>query len=186
MYMHHFGGVYADLDLVPLRAFPADLPILNVSHQNQTSYLGHMGGVFHEHSIPNAFMASTAPNHPFWLRPLQFVRENMKYDSDPEHLTGPVALQTCFFQWSKERKSRIQSTGVPADVIVLPSETVCPSPVPLVSLFDLTNATHAWIRYIPSAGLTRRWFITFVPPHNVGFDALWPAYLFYICVCVCV
>jgi len=127
MYMHRFGGVYADLDLVPLDAFPAHLPVLNGSHENPTSYLGYMGDITYEHSIPNAFMASTAPNHPFWLRPLRFVKENEmdgKYNKYPEYLTGPVALRTCVLQWAKEKESRMQTAGKPAEVVVLPSETV--------------------------------------------------------------
>ena len=167
MYMHRFGGVYADLDLVPLDAFPADLPILNGSRQNPTSYLGHMGDVFSDRSIPNAFMASTAPNHPFWLRPLQFVKENQmdeKYNKYPESVTGPVALQTCFFQWAKERKSRVRSTGVPADVIILPRDTVCPLRYFHVSILRSEKRHLHLVRYIPLAGLTRLWPITFVPP----------------------
>src|ERR1700728_2054878 len=78
MYMHRFGGVYADLDLVPLQPIHESIPIL--THHSPPPvpiiYLGHMGDDNYEHSIPNAFMVSTTPNHPFWLRPLEFVKEH--------------------------------------------------------------------------------------------------------------
>lgn len=128
MYMHHFGGVYADLDLVPLRPIQESIPLLK--HHNQPPvpiiYLGHMGDDNYAHSIPNAFMVSTTPGHPFWLLPLDFVKEHQldeAYSAQPEGLTGPIALRTCVREWISEREVR-EGEGEFAEVRVLPNERV--------------------------------------------------------------
>lgn len=95
--MHRFGGIYADLDLVPLRRLSEQLPFLGHKTSGPVSmaYVGHMGNDDFEHSIPNAFMASSAPYHPFWMEPLEYVRAHRSdeaYNTQPEGLTGPVAL----------------------------------------------------------------------------------------------
>ena len=128
MYMHHFGGVYADLDLVALGPLQDHLPIL--AHTTPPPvpivYLGHMGDDNYEHSIPNAFMVSTTPGHPFWLRPLDFVKEHQQdeaYNSQPEGLTGPVALRACVKEWEKERELR-EGANEFAELRVLPNDKV--------------------------------------------------------------
>jgi mannosyltransferase OCH1-like enzyme len=107
MYMHRFGGVYADLDLIPLSSLSQHLPVLNstVPAPMRIAWVGRMSDEKFEHSIPNAWMASTSPGHPFWLRPLAFVRDNIfkrKYNRAPEGLTGPVALKTCVDTWQED------------------------------------------------------------------------------------
>jgi len=107
MYMHRFGGVYADLDLIPLAALDSHLPILNatIPPPMRIAYVGRMGNPKGKHSIPNAWMVSTSAGHPFWIRPLDFVRENIgvwTFIRQPENLTGPVALKTCVDKWNVE------------------------------------------------------------------------------------
>lgn len=65
-----FGGIYADLDseavspLAPLLAAQDPANALSVP----IAFLGSMDTYLQEiHSIPNAFMASSAPGHPLWL-----------------------------------------------------------------------------------------------------------------------
>lgn len=114
MYMHKFGGVYGDLDLVPLS--PLQKHITDFATDTLTApvaYVGRMGDNDEfEHSIPNAFMASTSPGHPFWLTPLAFVRDHQKeeiYNQEPESLTGPVALRSCVKTWQeKDHKAPIK------------------------------------------------------------------------------
>jgi mannosyltransferase OCH1-like enzyme len=121
MYMHRFGGIYADLDLVPLSPIPEHLPgftpsstlnVTSTTNSNETSkpirtaYVGRMSkDTNFAHSIPNAFMATTAPGHAFWIRPMEFIQEHMnedEYNRQPEALTGPVALRTCVLSWLEE------------------------------------------------------------------------------------
>ncbi|KAL9630835.1 MAG: hypothetical protein Q9164_006217 [Protoblastenia rupestris] len=116
VYMHVFGGVYADLDTECIKSYDslfakynistAPYPKLNitlppVSLKNDTipppptrkAFLGRMGTDDNsEHSIPNAWMAST-PGHPFWLLPLEKIRDNINNGGFPEVLTGPISLR---------------------------------------------------------------------------------------------
>ena len=75
MSMQHFGGMYADLDLVALSSLPKHLPI--IKHKTPPPvlivYLGIMGDENYERLIPNAFMVSTTPGHLVRLKPLEFV-----------------------------------------------------------------------------------------------------------------
>jgi hypothetical protein len=107
MYMHQFGGVYADLDLIPLSSLGQHLPVLNstLPAPMRIAWVGRMGDEKYKHSIPNAWMATTTPGHPFWIRPMVFVRDNIssrKYNREPENLTGPVALKICVDEWQED------------------------------------------------------------------------------------
>ncbi|KAK9242831.1 nucleotide-diphospho-sugar transferase [Lipomyces tetrasporus] len=114
MYMYVYGGIYADLDVECLR--PADelfesynvttvpyatsydetYPSISNTHQQKRAFFGRMGTEDDfEHSIPNAWMAST-PGHPFFLLTLESVAETLKGGSSyssAEDLTGPLALK---------------------------------------------------------------------------------------------
>ncbi|KAK9366121.1 nucleotide-diphospho-sugar transferase [Lipomyces kononenkoae] len=115
IYMYIYGGVYADLDVECLR--PAtqlfkDYNLTTVSHKatydgsykpnaneqpQRTAFFGRMGtDDSFDHSIPNAWMAST-PGHPFFLLSLEMVVSRLKGDvpgrMTAEQLTGPVALR---------------------------------------------------------------------------------------------
>lgn len=145
MYMHRFGGVYADLDLVALGPLQEHIPIL--THHKPPpipiAYLGHMGDDNYAHSIPNAFMVSTTPEHPFWLRPLDFIKVHQldeAYNAQPEGLTGPVALRTCYQEWVKEREVR-EGENEYAEVRVLPNERIYP-----FSWYDSPLAHHCLCR----------------------------------------
>ncbi|KAK3168080.1 hypothetical protein OEA41_004526 [Lepraria neglecta] len=60
--------------------------------QERKAFLGRMGtDEDFPHSIPNAWMAST-PSHPFWLLPLESIKDNIYSGKEPEYLTGPTAL----------------------------------------------------------------------------------------------
>jgi hypothetical protein len=147
--MHRFGGIYSDLDLVALSSLSDHIPILkhDTPPPIPIAYLGHMGDDNYEHSIPNAFMVSTAPGHPFWLKPLDFVKEHQldeAYNAQPEGLTGPVALRTCLKQWENDREER-EGSGTFSDVRVLPNDKVCRFFV-LVKLIN--NATDLSVQLV--------------------------------------
>jgi mannosyltransferase OCH1-like enzyme len=112
------------------------------------AFVGHMSKDSFEHSIPNAFMASTPAGHPFWLKPLEFIQEHIgssAYNTHPEELTGPVALRTCVKDWEKGSLNRY-ADGVFDRVEVLENGKV--SRRYLVSLSFLTFV----YRYTHSAG----------------------------------
>lgn len=59
---------------------------------------------YDSHSLPNAFFASS-PGHPFWLegpvaRAVAAHKEGKLKTTDPEHLTGPVALKESEEWWN--------------------------------------------------------------------------------------
>ncbi len=70
MYLHHYGGVYVDLDFESIR--PMDQYL-----EGKLLVLGRMGNEStFRHSIPNAFMASV-PGHTFWIKVLEQIQENL-------------------------------------------------------------------------------------------------------------
>ena len=83
-----------------------------------------------EHSIPNAFMASS-PSHPFWLdgpiaRALKaFNNATLGTAEDPEHLTGPVALWESEKAWNAKRGGG-SGIGKKGKVVVLDESVVYP------------------------------------------------------------
>lgn len=138
-YLHRFGGVYADLDLVALTPIQTHLPILQRDRSSDPitiAYVGHMGSDSYEHSIPNAFMISTKPGHPFWLQTMDFVKKHQNepsYTFQPESLTGPVALRTCVKNWQKNKKQR-EKHAVYDELIVLENGKVGDCPYSLLLL----------------------------------------------------
>lgn len=73
MYLHHYGGVYVDLDFESIK--PMD-DYLN----GKQLVLGVMGPDKNRpHSIPNAFMASR-PRHPFWIKVLNYIHVFRKFN----------------------------------------------------------------------------------------------------------
>ncbi|KAK9364907.1 nucleotide-diphospho-sugar transferase [Lipomyces kononenkoae] len=109
LYMYIYGGMYADLDVECLRPANELFEFYNVntvphhssyeaphmSSKQMKAFFGRMGTDDHfEHSIPNAWMAST-PKHPFFLLPLESAVDKLSGNGDgisPESFTGPVAL----------------------------------------------------------------------------------------------
>lgn len=94
LYMHHHGGLYADLDMECLK--PMDT--LMSTHMVVLARMGTNDSF--SHSVPNAFMASV-PGHPFWKFCIATslmrwmvqltLQEGVWYG--PESITGPVVLK---------------------------------------------------------------------------------------------
>ena len=77
MYLHHFGGVYVDLDFESIRPMDDYL-------RGKKVVLGRMGSdPKFRHSIPNAFMASV-PGHPFWIKVLNYIEQHHENQKDVE------------------------------------------------------------------------------------------------------
>lgn len=121
-YMHKWGGVYADLDVESLRPMEALLDRPTELATNATAYVGSIevdedpGAA--PNSIPNAFMASSAPAHPFWLGPLDYVVRHLSdHSEEPEWLTGPVPLKICTMAYAEQDAAKL---------VVLPPETIYP------------------------------------------------------------
>ena len=86
MYLHKFGGVYADLDFESIKPMDDYL-------KDKQLVLGRMGHDNNfEHSIPNAVMASI-PGHPFWLQVLDFVVLNYKENWGAEKVSALTLIK---------------------------------------------------------------------------------------------
>jgi mannosyltransferase OCH1-like enzyme len=78
LYMYAYGGVYADLDMEPLKPFDGLIP-------GKSVILGQMdtnNDWTYWHSIPNAIMAG-APGHPFWMLLVRIIMETTTEDYSP-------------------------------------------------------------------------------------------------------
>ena len=123
LYMHIFGGVYADLDtecLRPYNSLFANHSVPPVSHKEialdnshliepstqRKAFLGqmHEDRTFHS-GLPNAWMAST-PAHPFWTLPLEYISTHVSDSKTPEFLTGPDALFDIVKSYNKKYASK--------------------------------------------------------------------------------
>jgi len=95
MYLHHYGGVYVDLDSESIRPIDEYL-------KGKQLVLGRMGdNPNFEHSIPNAAMASV-PGHPFWVEVLNYIYVYRNMNWGAELLTGPAML-FYVYGWSSYR-----------------------------------------------------------------------------------
>ena len=104
MYLFFQGGLYADLDFQCLQSLD---PILK--NPSLDLILGRMGtDINFIHSIPNAFMASSA-NQAFWIGYLAAIewawnsKKNIKsIENQPEHVTGPAILRELVSIYSRQ------------------------------------------------------------------------------------
>jgi mannosyltransferase OCH1-like enzyme len=113
LYMHAFGGIYVDLDTDSIRSLEGTFASLaSTANSTGVAYLAQMGtNTSFEHSIPNAFMAST-PAHPFWLHYLQLcqryadIQRSSLNAISPEWITGPVILKEAVSTYLNSTVSR--------------------------------------------------------------------------------
>lgn len=104
LYMHVFGGVYADLDTAPCDNVTSALDAL------ANASAGHRAG----HAPPNElllvleprfgvtnFFMGSAPKHPFWRFALSQLRASAR-QADPVHATGPRFLDQAWRRYVRE------------------------------------------------------------------------------------
>lgn len=90
LYMHAFGGVYADLDFICLRELT---PVLH----GATIVVGQLTEDNPHYKIPNAFLASV-PGDGFWLTVARDAMAAPDNEQGVERLSGPFRLQ-----WALEK-----------------------------------------------------------------------------------
>ena len=127
LYLHRYGGIYADLDFAALR--PADELLLLM--QNSSILLGRDCGLArpgdecnkYDQRLPNAFMISV-PHHSFWLFAMHgILRGIWQHGVDapiaPAYIsTGPAPLA-----WAHEAYMQyIQNANYLDDIIILGKE----------------------------------------------------------------
>ncbi|KAJ1305811.1 hypothetical protein OPQ81_010539 [Rhizoctonia solani] len=108
LYMHTFGGIYADIDTEAISPLS---PLIEAQRLTSppTAFLGTMEISSHYlHGIPNAFMATSAPGHPLWLTVTQDAVDWARARSwdrsapvpGPEYVSGPVSLRRSIMNYS--------------------------------------------------------------------------------------
>ena len=131
MYLHHYGGIYADLDYAAIR--PAD--DLLALMQNATVLLGKDCGMAnsgecdrHDQRLPNAFMASV-PGHPFWMFVVyQMLRGIWRDGIDasmpaPNVATGPAPLSWAYAHYGRHQEQTSEQSDV-SDILILEKEVI--------------------------------------------------------------
>lgn len=112
LYMHRFGGVYADLDvisLLPTSTILSRLPSASTgSSSSKIAYLGRMdSSTTFLHSLPNAWFASGSPGHPYWIMVIDYTRDAIERGEarGVEWVTGPVADFKAEERWRETQES---------------------------------------------------------------------------------
>jgi hypothetical protein len=121
LWMHHFGGVYADLDFECLR--PLDEMLAGSDVVLGLEPPAHGGEWLREQGLKrivgNAFLAS-APGHPFWVHVIeQLLRSRDAYD--PLSATGPFFLTRALAAYARPR----DVTVFEWDVLYAAAKTDC-------------------------------------------------------------
>eukprot|EP00834_Sanchytrium_tribonematis_P002975 NODE_104_length_19294_cov_0.449179.p6 type:complete len:366 gc:universal NODE_104_length_19294_cov_0.449179:3242-2145(-) len=97
VYLHHFGGIYADLDVECLK--PSDELV-----KDRVVILGVLGDDYNFiHNIPNAILASQR-GHPFWLFLLNRITMLVHQNGGTEEMTGPIILRDSYLLFLKYEK----------------------------------------------------------------------------------
>lgn len=135
LYMHAFGGVYADLDVALVRPLR---PLLQKHRRlNSTILLGQeplAHAVLLERKprqVCNAVIVSV-PGQIFWLDLVRHATSHMGASSmyaDPVQTTGPRMLERAVVRWHKRRRAVEQQFGLARrdDLVVLPPDLFYPT-----------------------------------------------------------
>jgi hypothetical protein len=119
MYMHEYGGVYADLDVELLQ--PLDKLLDSFADLHGASAVLGQEPLAHAlllerqpRQVCNAVLASVR-GHPFWLWALEIAAKELTGDSpwDPVGTTGPRMLEVAVMRWQAahaNRSSRVYVT----------------------------------------------------------------------------
>ncbi|KAI9345620.1 nucleotide-diphospho-sugar transferase [Obelidium mucronatum] len=108
-YLHKYGGIYSDLDVIPLK--PIDklldgkdlvLARMNVPPLDEKDPDTNW---YYVNQIPNAWMASK-PGHPFWMHAAKLMMSlaQEKRDMPVEEKTGPIVIYRAYYEYSELQK----------------------------------------------------------------------------------
>eukprot|EP00834_Sanchytrium_tribonematis_P004820 NODE_258_length_11607_cov_1.052659.p4 type:complete len:359 gc:universal NODE_258_length_11607_cov_1.052659:8307-9383(+) len=110
VYLYHFGGIYADLDVECLK--PSDELI-----KDRIVVLGELGddrGFVH--NIPNAILASRK-GHPFWLFLLNRISMLVHQQGWTEEVTGPIILRDSYLLFQKFKNYKNDFYVAPSNLL---------------------------------------------------------------------
>lgn len=165
LYLARFGGIYADLDIEPLRALDPFLARASecwLGSEPECHALKRLGRA---RMACNAVMGS-APGHPFWARMIDEMRSraNGPHRTDPVQVTGPIALDAAY---RKHGADLGVSLAEPDAFFPLPD--VNGQPLPLSRSEKLHYQRMLELRRYPTSSWgVHHWAHTWIP--NRGFD----------------
>ena len=105
VYLHRYGGLYADLDVIPIKS--------HITLYKKYSKFGVILGSISsddnfEHNVPNAWMASK-PGHDFWLMNLNLATQRAySYPTSAEGVSGPILVKDCMLLWNRNQHNDIK------------------------------------------------------------------------------
>lgn len=123
LYMHAFGGVYADLDMELLKPLAPLLRRLR-RERNASVILGQEPlphSVLLEQRVRqtcNAFIAS-APGHPFWLEVVRRLVRRQRAGEDPVSSTGPRMLERAVVAWHTKHRDASATAGASSSGVLV-------------------------------------------------------------------
>ena len=131
LYMHLFGGLYADLDVAPCNALQSSLTTLNFSRAAAGASLQLLLVREPKFGVTNFFLAS-APGHPFWRWALSKLRSAARR-FNPVVSTGPQWFNS---QWNAYKSEAKQARCL--DTLEQSSQTLT------LDQFQNSFAAHHW------------------------------------------
>jgi len=105
--LHHFGGVYADLDVEAVA--PLDSILNNTLTLSQEPLAHAVILEDRDRQVCNAFMASP-PGHPFWPYVHEYMRDH-QIRSDPVGSTGPRMLDAALDEYRENRTRKLNASA---------------------------------------------------------------------------
>ena len=105
IYLYRYGGLYADLDVIPIKSHVT-------LYQKYAKFAVILGSISNDddfvHNVPNAWMASK-PGHDFWLMNVNLATQRAySYPTSAEGVTGPILLKDCYYLWGRSKHSDIK------------------------------------------------------------------------------
>ncbi|KAJ3025578.1 UNVERIFIED_CONTAM: hypothetical protein HDU68_006980 [Siphonaria sp. JEL0065] len=124
-YLHKYGGVYSDLDVIPLKPMDEllgnndlvlarmEVPSLDPNDPDTNWY--------YVNQIPNAWMASK-PGHPFWLHAakLMIALAEEKREMPVEEQTGPIVIYRAYYEYAALQQEKKQQDDLPSITLADP------------------------------------------------------------------
>jgi Glycosyltransferase sugar-binding region containing DXD motif len=165
LYLARFGGIYADLDIEPLRAldpFLARATNCWLGSEPECHAIKRLGRA---RMACNAVMGSV-PNHPFWAAMIDEMqsRAHGPHRFDPVQVTGPIALDAAY----RKHGAALGVTLAEPDAF-FPLPDVNGQPLPLSRREKVHYQRMLELRHYPtSSWAVHHWAHTWIP--NQGFD----------------
>lgn len=139
--LHHFGGVYVDMDMECLRNVQPLMEGCRIVFTVEPPIHARLWR--HKQLVAIAFMASEA-GHPFWDSVIEELRRCAQVD-DVMESTGPFVLTRCYERWDDK-----------AGISVRPADLICPVSEPECrdhSAFDIEH----WARVTAQSYAVHHW-----------------------------